>query len=108
MTIASEGRKYGLGLTIVSQRPAKIDSDVLSQCGTHIILTITNPNDLKAISESIEGLTPGMEQDIASLPTGTALIVGAGIQSPLLTEIRPRESAHGEIDPQYLEDDYDE
>ncbi len=108
MTIASEGRKYGLGLTIVSQRPAKIDSDVLSQCGTHIILKITNPNDLKAISESIEGLTPGMEQDIASLPTGTALIVGAGIQSPLLTEIRPRESAHGEIDPQYLEDDYDE
>ena len=94
-TIASEGRKFGLGLMVISQRPAKIDKNVLSQCGTQIILKVTNPNDLKAIAASIEGLTNGMTDDISSMPIGTAMVVGAGIESPLLVEVRPRESRHG-------------
>ncbi len=94
-TIAAEGRKFGLGLTVISQRPAKIDKNVLSQCGTQIILNVTNPHDLKAIASSMEGLTSGMEQDIKGLPIGTALVVGAGIQTPMLVEVRPRESRHG-------------
>src|SRR5439155_1318692 len=48
-TIASEGRKFGLGILIVTQRAAKVDKNVLSQCNTQIILKVTNPNDLKAI-----------------------------------------------------------
>ncbi len=44
-TIASEGRKFGLGLVIITQRAAKVDKNVLSQCNTQIILKITNPND---------------------------------------------------------------
>ena len=59
-TIAAEGRKFGLGLTIISQRAAKIDKNVLSQCNTQMILKVTNPNDLKAITASVEGLTAGM------------------------------------------------
>ncbi len=94
-TIASEGRKFGLGLMVISQRPAKIDKNVLSQCGTQIILKVTNPNDVKAISQSIEGLTNGMTDDIQTMPIGMAMIVGAGIESPLLVEVRPRESRHG-------------
>lgn len=108
ITIASEGRKFGLGLMVISQRPAKIDKNVLSQCGTQIILKVTNPNDLKAISASVEGLTSGMEQDISNLPIGTALIVGAGIQTPLLVDVRPRETRHGGASVQVLEDDSDE
>ena len=108
ITIASEGRKFGLGLMVISQRPAKIDKNVLSQCGTQIILKVTNPNDLKAISASVEGLTGGMEQDISNLPIGTALIVGAGIQTPLLVDVRPRETRHGGASVQVLEDDSDE
>ena len=104
-TIASEGRKFGLGLMVISQRPAKIDKNVLSQCGTQIILKVTNPNDLKAIANSMEGLTNGMEQEIQGLPIGTALIVGAGIQTPMLAEVRPRESRHGGASVQILEDD---
>lgn len=94
-TIASEGRKFGLGLMVISQRPAKIDKNVLSQCGTQIILKVTNPNDLKAISASIEGLTNGMTDEIQTMPIGMAMIVGAGIEAPLLVEVRPRESRHG-------------
>ena len=56
-TIASEGRKFGLGLAIISQRPARVEKSVLSQITTQMILKVTNPNDLKAISNSIEGLT---------------------------------------------------
>ncbi|OGS42015.1 MAG: ATPase [Euryarchaeota archaeon RBG_16_62_10] len=94
-TIASEGRKFGLGLTIITQRAAKVDKNVLSQCNTQIILKVTNPNDLSAIAASIEGLTDGMEEEIQRLPIGSAIITGGGVQMPLLVEIRPRESKHG-------------
>ena len=103
-TIASEGRKFGLGLMVISQRPAKIDKNVLSQCGTQIILKVTNPNDVKAISQSIEGLTNGMTDDIQTMPIGMAMVVGAGIESPLLVEVRPRESRHGGAGVKVLEE----
>lgn len=94
-TIASEGRKFGLGICIVTQRPAKVDKNVLSQCNTQIILKVTNPNDLKAIVASVEGLTSGMTDEIQRLPIGTAIITGGKITMPLFVEIRPRESRHG-------------
>ena len=94
-TIASEGRKFGLGMTIISQRPAKVDKNVLSQCNTQIILKVLNPNDLKAISASIEGLTEAMEEEIQRLPIGTALITGGGTAMPLFVDVRPRETRHG-------------
>jgi DNA helicase HerA-like ATPase len=94
-TIASEGRKFGLGLMIITQRAAKVDKNVLSQCNTQVILKVTNPNDLKAIAASIEGLTPGMEEEIQRLPIGSGIITGGGVSMPLLVEIRPRESKHG-------------
>lgn len=94
-TIAAEGRKFGLGLTIISQRAAKIDKSVLSQCNTQMILKVTNPNDLKAITASVEGLTAGMADEIQRLPIGVALVVGGNVQMPLFVEVRPRESRHG-------------
>lgn len=94
-TIASEGRKFGLGVCIVTQRPAKVDKNVLSQCNTQIILKVTNPNDLKAITASVEGLTTGMTDEIQRLPIGTAIITGGKITMPLFIEVRPRETKHG-------------
>ncbi|MGD0718032.1 MAG: ATP-binding protein [Thermoplasmata archaeon] len=94
-TIASEGRKFGLGLCVVTQRPARIDKSVLSQCNTQLILQVTNPLDLRAIAQSIEGLTAGMTDTIQSLPVGMALITGGGYHTPLFCEIRPRATRHG-------------
>jgi len=94
-TIASEGRKFGMGLCIVSQRPAKVDKNIISQCNTNIILKVTNPNDLKAIISSVEGLTNQTYREIQRLPIGVALISGAGLQMPVMTEIRTRETSHG-------------
>jgi len=93
--VASEGRKFGLGMCVVTQRPAKIDKNVLSQCSTQIILKVTNPNDLKAISQSIEGLVHGMEDEIQRLPIGVAIVAGGNLASPIQAEIRVRESQHG-------------
>jgi len=93
-TVASEGRKFGFYLCVVSQRPARIDKNVLSQCNTQIILKITNPNDLRAIGQSIEGFTPGMEDDIKELSIGQALIVGECVEQPITVNIRARESKH--------------
>ncbi len=94
-TVASEGRKFGMGLCVVSQRPAKIDKNIISQCNTNIILKVTNPNDLKAIIQSVEGLTSQTYDEIQRLPIGVALISGASIQVPILVEIRTRETDHG-------------
>ena len=94
-TVASEGRKFGMGLCIVSQRPAKVDKNIISQCNTNIILKVTNPNDLKAIIQSVEGLTTQTFREIQRLPIGVALISGAGLQMPVMTEIRTRETSHG-------------
>jgi DNA helicase HerA-like ATPase len=94
-TVASEGRKFGMGICIVSQRPAKVDKNIISQCNTNIILKVTNPNDLKAIIQSVEGLTSQTCDEIQRLPIGVALISGAGLQMPVMAEIRTRETNHG-------------
>ena len=94
-TVASEGRKFGMGLCIVSQRPAKVDKNIISQCNTNIILKVTNPNDLKAITASVEGLTSQTCDEIQRLPIGVALVSGAGLQMPIMAEIRTRETNHG-------------
>lgn len=91
--IASEGRKFGLGLGVISQRPARIDKNVLSQANTQFILRVTNPNDLKAISKSFEGITSEVEGMIKSLPPGVAFVLGK--EYPVMTEVRTRKSRHG-------------
>ncbi len=92
--ISSEGRKFGLGLCVVSQRPALVQKSILAQCSTQIIMKVTNPNDLRAIGGSIEGMSQGMEEEIQNLPIGTALVCGI-VDRPLVVEIRPRKSSHG-------------
>lgn len=93
-TIASEGRKFGLGLCVISQRPARVDKSVLSQCTSQIILKVTNPNDLKSISNSVEGITSETENEIQNLMIGNALITGV-VDVPLFVNIRPRRTKHG-------------
>ncbi|MFB6167045.1 MAG: helicase HerA domain-containing protein, partial [Candidatus Nanohaloarchaea archaeon] len=92
-TIASEGRKFGLGLGVISQRPARVDKNVLSQCNTQLIMRVTNPNDLNAISRSFEGVTSEVKDFITSLPPGVGLLLGK--EYPVMTDVRTRRSLHG-------------
>lgn len=92
--IFSEGRKFGLGVCIVSQRPSRVEKNALSQVNTQIILKVTNPNDVKAISSSVEGITSETEKEIKNIPIGTALVTGV-VDMPVFVNIRPRRSKHG-------------
>jgi len=94
-TIASEGRKFGLGMMVISQRPARVDKNILSQCGTQIIMKVTNPNDLKAISKGLEGVSSYVEEELMRLPPGVAMLVSTDIERPILVDIRVRKSKHG-------------
>ncbi len=95
-TIASEGRKFGLGLMVISQRPARVDKNVISQCNTQIILRVTNPNDINAIKKGVEGITAEMVEEIKRLPPGSAMVVSPELERPIIVRVRVRKSAHGE------------
>ncbi len=101
-TIAAEGRKFGLGLMVISQRPARVDKNVISQCNTQIIMRVTNPNDLKALSKGLEGMTSDLEEEIKRLPAGVAMLVSNEIERPITVSIRPRKSRHGGISTQIV------
>ncbi len=107
-TVASEGRKFGLGLVIVSQRPAKIDKNVLSQCNTQVVLKVTNPNDLKAIVQSVEGISNEVADEVQRLAVGEALVAGGGLTQPVFVSVRPRMTAHGGRSVSVLHQDEDE
>ena len=91
-TIAREGRKFFASLCLISQRPVKLSTTVLSQCNTHIILRITNPYDLKHIGESSEGIDKAVLDVITTLNVGEALVVGEAVNFPLFIKIRKRKS----------------
>ncbi len=94
-TIASEGRKFGLGLLVISQRPARVDKNVISQCNTQIILRVSNPNDIRALSRGLEFMSSEMEEEIKRIPQGVALLSSTSIEMPILVDIRVRRSEHG-------------
>lgn len=87
--IVKEGRKYGIGSMIVSQRPSEIDSTILSQCGTFFALRLTNSSDrshvTSAVSDNLEGLT----SMLPILKTGEAIILGESVKLPMRTNIKP-------------------
>jgi DNA helicase HerA-like ATPase len=84
--IAKEGRKYGVGLAVVSQRPHEVSETVLAQCGTYICLRISNPDD----QAYVRSLVPESEGDLVSvlagLGRGEALVLGEAV--PLPTRIQ--------------------
>jgi hypothetical protein len=80
--IAKEGRKYGVGLAVVSQRPHEVSETVLAQCGTFVCLRITNPDD----QGYVRSLVPESEGDLVSvlagLGRGEALVLGEAVPLP--------------------------
>lgn len=102
-TIAAEGRKFGIFMTLVSQRPSKIDSDALSQCNSQIILRVSNPIDQKAIIESSERLSESLLRDLPGLNIGEAVIVGEITKVPVMVKVRERITQEGGADIDIVE-----
>lgn len=97
-TIASEGRKFGVFLVLVTQRPSKIDSDSLSQCNSQIILRITNPADQRAVAAASERLSLELMEDLPGLNVGEAVIVGELTRVPVIVKVRRRLTREGGAD----------
>lgn len=93
--IASEGRKFGLFLVLVTQRPYKVHSDTLSQCNSQIIMRLTNPQDQQAIKQSSESISEGLLADLPGLNVGEAVILGPIVRVPVMVRIGHRQSAQG-------------
>jgi len=91
-TIAREGRKFGASLCLISQRPVNLSTTALSQCNTHIILRVTNPNDLDHIQMSSEGIDARIVRNITGLQVGEAIIVGEAVRYPTFVHVRQRKS----------------
>jgi len=94
-TILSEGRKFGIGVGIISQRPSKIDDDVLSQCKSQVIMEIQNPNDQDAVKRGVEDVGEDLLSELPGLTPGQAVIAGDTVNTPFMTDIRARTTSHG-------------
>jgi DNA helicase HerA-like ATPase len=89
-TIASEGRKFGVFIVAITQRPSRIDPDVLSQLQGQIILRIVNPRDQEAIRDSSEQISQDLLDNLPGLNTGEAVVVGPLSPAPIMMRLRDR------------------
>ena len=96
--VAAEGRKFGLFLVVITQRPHKIDPDVLSQCNSQIILRMTNPEDQDAVRKSSERMSEDLLKDLPGLNVGEAVVVGEVTKAPVMVKVRTRETVEGGAD----------
>ena len=100
--IAAEGRKFGVGFSIISQRPSKLDSDVTSQCNTIITMRLKNPDDQRFIAKTSDMFSKSDIDELPSLSTGEALICGRSIPAPLLVKVGTKALIHGGESPEVI------
>lgn len=86
--IAREGRKYGIGLMLVSQRPSDVESTVIAQCGTWLVLRLTNAGDQQHVARFLPDGLSGMTKALPNLAQQEAIFVGEGAAMPARVRIR--------------------
>ena len=86
--IAKEGRKYGVGLMLISQRPSDVESTVLSQCNSWIILRLTNSSDQEHVSKFLPDSLTGLTKMLPSLTRREAIFVGEAAALPSRIRIK--------------------
>ncbi|WP_339812115.1 helicase HerA domain-containing protein [Zunongwangia profunda] len=99
--IVKEGRKYGIGTMIVSQRPSEINSTILSQCGTFFALRLANSSDRSHITSAVTDNLEGLTSMLPILKTGEAIILGESVKLPMRTIIKapPKDKRPDSQDP---------
>jgi hypothetical protein len=115
--IVKEGRKFGIGAMIVSQRPTEIDETILSQCGTFIALRLSNSADRAKVQAALPDSLSGLMDSLPVLRTGEAIIAGEAAKLPIRCRITlpPADARPSSEDPlvaeawakKWAEGDYD-
>jgi DNA helicase HerA-like ATPase len=93
-TIAREGRKYGVGLCLVSQRPSELSATILSQCNSLFALRMSNERDCSFVRNALPDSAVGLLEALPALRTREAIAVGEGVTVPMRL-------AFDELDPQW-------
>lgn len=86
--IVKEGRKYGIGAMIVSQRPSEINPTILSQCGTFFALRLNNSTDRSHVTGTLSDNLEGLTNMLPILRTGEAIILGEAVSMPMRAMIQ--------------------
>jgi len=97
-TIAAEGRKFKVFLVVVTQRPSKVHQDTLSQCGSQLVMRLTNPDDQRAVRTASELMSEDLLGNLPSLNTGEVIVVGPLARVPAMIRVGQRQSAEGGSD----------
>ncbi|NPV07230.1 MAG: ATP-binding protein [Anaerolineae bacterium] len=97
--ILSEGRKFGVGMCLISQRPGRLDPDVLSQCMTQVLLRISNEVDQARVAQSVETVGRSLMDELPGLSKGQAIVAGMAVNTPVLVRVRQRLTRHQAQDP---------
>jgi len=93
--IAAEGSKFGLFLTIISQRPRRIDPDILSNCSNLAVLRVVNRGDQAMIQAASESFSEDLLEDLPALDQGEVVLVGPFVSVPVMIRTMERETQHG-------------
>lgn len=85
--IAKEGRKYGLNLMVVSQRPSEVSETIFSQCNNFIVLKLTNVNDQSCIKNLLPDNNASLVDVLPTLAAGECLVVGDAVPLPAVIKM---------------------
>tara|TARA_E500000318_G_scaffold10544_1_gene9262 strand:+ start:1715 stop:3451 length:1737 start_codon:yes stop_codon:yes gene_type:complete len=85
--IAKEGRKYGVGAMVISQRPSEVDETILSQCGTYFALRLSNPQDRARVQGTLPDGLVSLLEVLPVLRTGEAIVMGEAAKLPMRCRI---------------------
>jgi DNA helicase HerA-like ATPase len=101
--IAKAGRKYAVGLCVVSQRPNELSETVLSQCSTFVCLRITNPDDQEYVRKLVPDSARGILEALTSLAQGEAIATGEGVPMPVRFRVTMPDPPPNAQDIEYAE-----
>jgi len=87
--IAKEGRKYGISLTVISQRPREVSATILSQCNSFLCLRISNPDDQSYVKNLLPDSVRGITSMFATLRRGECILLGESVMMPTRIRLDP-------------------
>ena len=85
--IAKEGRKYGVLMTLISQRPVDLSETVISQCSNFLIFKMSHPRDIEYITKMIPNITEDVIEKQKALQVGNCLAFGSGFKIPIIVKL---------------------
>ena len=92
--IAKEGRKYGISLTVISQRPREVSATILSQCNSFLCLRISNPEDQSYVKSLLPDSIRGIASMFSTLRRGECILIGESVMMPTRIKLSPPTTRH--------------